>query len=87
MCSSLAMQPPKEQARIIEAARTAGITVVSLPLVNEWTQVSCSEVGEMLGECQRMNPALPKQPVVRLCPCPWSANGGELASLHTLSTG
>ena len=33
------MQPPKEQARMMEAARAAGITVVSLPLVNEWTQV------------------------------------------------
>ena len=29
-------------------ARVAGITVVSLPLVNEWTQVSWSELGNLL---------------------------------------
>lgn len=39
MCSSLVLQPKHIQQNIIEMARKAGITVVSLPLVNEWTQV------------------------------------------------
>ena len=39
MCSSLVVQPKAEQQRTIQLARQAGIAVVSLPLVNEWTQV------------------------------------------------
>lgn len=38
--SSLAFQPPEELALTLELAAQAGITVVSLPLVNQWTQVS-----------------------------------------------
>ncbi|KAI3436637.1 hypothetical protein D9Q98_006053 [Chlorella vulgaris] len=37
-CCSLAFQPPDELALTLEAARLAGVTVVSLPLVNQWTQ-------------------------------------------------
>jgi cytosine deaminase len=36
--SSLAFQPPRELAATLEAARSAGVVVVSLPLVNQWTQ-------------------------------------------------
>lgn len=32
------MRPQQEQSRIIRLVASAGITVVSLPLVNEWTQ-------------------------------------------------
>ncbi len=41
-CSSLAFQPPEELAKTLDLARQAGITVVSLPLVNQWTQASQS---------------------------------------------
>ena len=41
MRSSLVVQPKKEQVRMIRLARRADIAVVSLPLVNEWTQVGC----------------------------------------------
>jgi len=37
-CCSLAVQTSEEAKRIINAAREAGITVVSLPIVNEWLQ-------------------------------------------------
>ncbi|KAK9806482.1 hypothetical protein WJX73_001862 [Symbiochloris irregularis] len=37
-CCSLVLQPRSEQQRIIKAARQAGITVVSLPQINQWTQ-------------------------------------------------
>ncbi|MCJ1461820.1 hypothetical protein MMC07_000419 [Pseudocyphellaria aurata] len=37
-CSSLALRPQQEQLRITRLVASAGITVVSLPLVNEWTQ-------------------------------------------------
>lgn len=45
-CSSLALRPQQEQSRIIRLVASAGITVVSLPLVNEWTQVThpCSSL-------------------------------------------
>lgn len=39
-CSSLASQPPAELERILSIAREAGVVIVSLPLVNEWTQVN-----------------------------------------------
>ena len=43
---------PGELVRVqglgFRVARVAGITVVSLPLVNEWTQVSWSELGNLL---------------------------------------
>ena len=38
-CSSLASQPPKQLEHILSTAKAAGVTIVSLPLVNEWTQV------------------------------------------------
>jgi hypothetical protein len=38
MCSSLAWQPEDELRATLDAAAAAGVTVVSLPLVNEWTQ-------------------------------------------------
>ena len=38
MCSSLAWQDPSEVAATAAHAAAAGVTVVSLPLVNEWTQ-------------------------------------------------
>lgn len=44
-CSSLAFQPPEELAITLEAVRRAGITVVSLPLVNQWTQDRSHEGG------------------------------------------
>jgi cytosine/creatinine deaminase len=37
-CCSLAFQPPEELQRTLSLVREAGITVVSLPLVNQWTQ-------------------------------------------------
>jgi cytosine/adenosine deaminase-related metal-dependent hydrolase len=37
-CCSLAYQTPKELAKTLELARRARITIVSLPLVNQWTQ-------------------------------------------------
>lgn len=37
-CCSLAYQPPKELVKTLELARRARITIVSLPLVNQWTQ-------------------------------------------------
>ncbi|KAK9817658.1 hypothetical protein WJX72_000267 [[Myrmecia] bisecta] len=37
-CCSLAAQPPKQLQKILATVQRAGITVVSLPLVNEWTQ-------------------------------------------------
>ena len=40
LSSSLASQPPKELERILSAAKQAGVTIVSLPLVNQWTQVA-----------------------------------------------
>lgn len=40
-CCSLAWQSPEDVAVTAELARRAGITVVSLPLVNEWTQDRC----------------------------------------------
>ena len=39
-CSSLAFQKPVALARILATVKEAGITVVSLPLVNLWTQVN-----------------------------------------------
>ena len=36
--SSLAYQPPEELARTLDVVRRARVTVVSLPLVNQWTQ-------------------------------------------------
>lgn len=38
-CSSLCYQSDKDLEVTMEAAKEAGITVVSLPLVNQWTQV------------------------------------------------
>lgn len=38
-CSSLAWQSEADVAETSALAARAGITVVSLPLVNEWTQV------------------------------------------------
>ena len=37
-CSSLAFQPPDELETTLALAREARVTVVSLPLVNQWTQ-------------------------------------------------
>jgi hypothetical protein len=37
-CSSLAEQSKEDLAATLEAVRRAGVTVVSLPMVNEWTQ-------------------------------------------------
>jgi hypothetical protein len=37
-CSSLVAQPPDELAKTLDLVRKARITVVSLPLVNLWTQ-------------------------------------------------
>lgn len=37
-CCSLAVQPENEATRIIKAAYDAGVTVVSLPTVNQWLQ-------------------------------------------------
>jgi cytosine/adenosine deaminase-related metal-dependent hydrolase len=37
-CCSLAVQPNEQAKRIIDAAREAGVTVVSLPIVNQWLQ-------------------------------------------------
>ena len=37
-CCSLAYQPPRELQKTLELARRARITIVSLPLVNQWTQ-------------------------------------------------
>ncbi|KAL4440630.1 hypothetical protein ABPG75_003631 [Micractinium tetrahymenae] len=44
-CCSLAFQPPEELAKTLEAVRRAGVTVVSLPLVNQWTQDRSHEGG------------------------------------------
>lgn len=41
-CSSLCYQSDEDLEVTMEAAQEAGITVVSLPLVNQWTQVSYS---------------------------------------------
>lgn len=38
-CSSLAWQSDADVALTAKLAAQAGVTVVSLPLVNEWTQV------------------------------------------------
>lgn len=43
--SSLAFQPPEELRKTLEVAREAGVTVVSLPLVNQWTQDRSHEGG------------------------------------------
>jgi cytosine/creatinine deaminase len=37
-CCSLAYQPPDELKKTLDVVARAGITVVSLPLVNQWTQ-------------------------------------------------
>lgn len=37
-CCSLAFQPPDELQKTLDIAKKAGVTVVSLPLVNMWTQ-------------------------------------------------
>mmetsp|Transcript_17736 Transcript_17736/g.43922 ORF Transcript_17736/g.43922 Transcript_17736/m.43922 type:complete len:473 (-) Transcript_17736:1769-3187(-) len=37
-CCSLSMQSPAELSRIFAAARQANVTVVSLPIVNQWLQ-------------------------------------------------
>lgn len=39
--SSLAWQSDADVALTAKLAAQAGVTVVSLPLVNEWTQVDC----------------------------------------------
>jgi len=44
-CSSLAFQPPDELAKTLEVVKRAGVTVVSLPLVNQWTQDRSHEGG------------------------------------------
>jgi cytosine/creatinine deaminase len=38
VCSSLAAQAPEDLEESLALAARAGITIVSLPLVNEWTQ-------------------------------------------------
>jgi cytosine/creatinine deaminase len=38
LCSSLAWQDPDDLQQTLDLTRDAAITVVSLPLVNEWTQ-------------------------------------------------
>ena len=40
-CSSLCYQSEAALQEIMDATQAAGITVVSLPLVNQWTQVTC----------------------------------------------
>ena len=45
LCSSLAFQPPKELAATLRVVEEAGVTVVSLPLVNQWTQDRSHEGG------------------------------------------
>ena len=48
-CSSLCYQSEKDLEVTMQAARDAGVTVVSLPLVNQWTQVSpCSKIARLL---------------------------------------
>lgn len=42
-CSSLAWQPEEEMAETMAAVKKAQVCVVSLPLVNEWTQDRCPE--------------------------------------------
>lgn len=37
-CCSLAYQPPDELKKTLDVVARAGITIVSLPLVNQWTQ-------------------------------------------------
>ena len=37
-CSSLAFQPPDELEKTLAIAAEAGVTLVSLPMVNQWTQ-------------------------------------------------
>lgn len=37
-CSSLAFQPPEELEKTLAVAAEAGVTLVSLPMVNQWTQ-------------------------------------------------
>lgn len=37
-CCSLAFQPPEELEKTLDLVHEAGITVVSLPMVNQWTQ-------------------------------------------------
>ncbi|PSC72883.1 Cytosine deaminase [Micractinium conductrix] len=44
-CCSLAFQPPKELAATLRVVEEAGVTVVSLPLVNQWTQDRSHEGG------------------------------------------
>lgn len=41
-CCSLAFQPPEDLAITLQLAAAAGVTVVSLPLVNQWTQDRCA---------------------------------------------
>ncbi len=43
-CSSLCYQGDQDLEVTMEAAKDAGVTVVSLPLVNQWTQVSHHEL-------------------------------------------
>ena len=45
-CSSLAFQPPAELEKTLQVVREAGVTVVSLPLVNQWTQDRSSHSAE-----------------------------------------
>lgn len=48
-CSSLCYQSEKDLEVSMQAAGDAGVTVVSLPLVNQWTQVSpCSKIARLL---------------------------------------
>lgn len=44
-CCSLAFQPPDELAKTLDVVRQAGVTVVSLPLVNQWTQDRSPDIG------------------------------------------
>ena len=45
MCSSLAFQPQEELKKTLDLASKAGVTVVSLPLVNQWTQDRSADGG------------------------------------------
>lgn len=75
LCSSLAFQPPDELATTLEAVRRAGVTVVSLPLVNQWTQDRSHEGGRtprwrgitLLHELRQV-----RRPAC-LQPAPWAA--------------
>ena len=64
-CSSLAFQKAEALARTLATVKEAGITVVSLPMVNLWTQVNEQVKRGMNPICSHTPAQLPSQRAAR----------------------